>query len=56
MIFISWEGAYATKYTIQGSLDGVNFFDIKDITNGTGGEITHKDLGDVETRYVNCLS
>lgn len=51
-VFISWEGAYATKYTIQGSLDGVNFFDIKDITNGTGGEITHKDLGDVETRYV----
>lgn len=51
-VFISWEGAYATKYTIQGSLDGVNFFDIKDITNGTGGEITHKDLGDVETRYI----
>ena len=54
-VFISWEGAYATKYTIQGSLDGVNFFDIKDITNGTGGEITHKDLGDVETRYVELL-
>lgn len=28
-VFISWEGAYATNYTIQGSLDGENFFDIK---------------------------
>lgn len=54
-VFISWEAAYATKYTIQGSLDGVNFFDIKTVDNGKGGEETHDDLGNKETRYIRIL-
>lgn len=28
-VSISWEAAHATNYTIQGSLDGETFFDIK---------------------------
>lgn len=54
-VFISWEAAYATKYTIQGSLDGVNFFDIKSIDDGKGGEETLDDLGNKETRYIRVL-
>lgn len=54
-VFISWEGAYATNYTIQGSLDGENFFDIKVVDDGKGGEETHDDLGNKETRYIRIL-
>ena len=54
-VFISWEAAYATKYTIQGSLDGENFFDIKVVDDGKGGEETHDDLGNKETRYIRIL-
>ena len=54
-VFISWEAAYATNYTIQGSLDGENFFDIKVVDDGKGGEETHDDLGNKETRYIRIL-
>lgn len=54
-VFISWEAAYATNYTIQGSLNGENFFDIKVVDDGKGGEETHDDLGNKETRYIRIL-
>ena len=54
-IFISWEAAYATNYTIQGSLDGENFFDIKVVDDGKGGEETHDGLGNKEARYIRIL-
>ena len=50
-VSISWEAAHATNYTIQGSLDGETFFDIKDITKGNGETEVH-ELDAVETRYV----
>ncbi len=54
-VYISWESAYAKTYVIQGSLDGETFFDIKTVDNGTGGEETHDNLGNVETRYIRIL-
>ena len=36
-------------------MDGVNFFDIKTVDNGKGGEETHDDLGNKETRYIRIL-
>ena len=51
-IQISWEAAYASGYTIQGSLDNENYFDIKTITDGKGGLDVVKELGDHEVRYV----
>lgn len=51
-IRISWESAYASGYKIQGSLDGVNYFDIKTITNGQGNLDIHKDFGTKDVRYI----
>ena len=51
-IYISWEAAYASGYTIQGSIDGNIYFDIKEITNGTGALDVLTELGDQEVRYV----
>ena len=51
---VMWEAAYATKYTIEGSLDGETFFEIQDVTNGTGGNVSFNDLN-TKTRYIRIV-
>ncbi len=50
-INLKWEGAYATQYAIQGSLDGETYFDIKNITNGQGGDVSFDQLN-AKARYI----
>lgn len=53
-IVIDWEGATATKYKLQGSLDGVNFTDFVESGTTAAGEMVHDSL-DVNARYVKLL-
>ena len=50
-VSIEWEHAHATSYTIQGSNNGTDFFNIKEVS-GKGNTEIHTDLGDVTLRYV----
>lgn len=54
-IKINWEAAFATKYTILGSVDGNEYFEFKDIANGKVGISEFDDLGDKEARYMKIL-
>ncbi|RYE16604.1 MAG: hypothetical protein EOP51_25485, partial [Sphingobacteriales bacterium] len=50
-IMLLWEAAYGKNYTIQGSLDRVNWANVVSKTNGTGGlEIYDKVTGNY--RYI----
>ena len=51
-VSIKWEAAYATTYTIQGSMDGETFFDIREVTDGAGGNVVFYDFEPVETQYI----
>ena len=54
-ININWEAATATKYTIQGSLDGENFFDVLVSGATDAGVKEHKDFEMFTTRYIRIL-
>lgn len=47
---IVWENACASSYTIQGSLDGIEFFNIKDASGVVGLQTVSFDP--VQTRYL----
>ena len=51
-IEIVWEGAYAKDYTIQASVDGSEYFDIKDIKSSTGGTQIFSNLNTEKVRFV----
>lgn len=51
-IRISWENAYASGYTIQGSIDGKTYTDIINVTDGNGSLDVLKELGDQPARYL----
>lgn len=54
-ININWEAAFAKKYTIQGSLDGMEFFDV---TDGAATAAGIQELGSFEkftARYIRVL-
>lgn len=50
-IRLTWENAYAKRYTVQVSDDGENFTDVVDVTDGKGGTET-LNLEGAEGRYV----
>ena len=54
-ININWEAATATKYTIQGSLDGENFFDVLVSGTDAAGMQEHKDFEVFTARYIRIL-
>lgn len=45
-VVIEWEGAYASDYAIETSLDGLNWFVAAEVTDGKGGRET-VDLPDI---------
>ena len=49
-VSVSWEAAYASTYTIKGSLDGVEYFVIKEVT-GQGG-VERFIMNEVLLRYL----
>uniref|UniRef100_UPI00243316FC discoidin domain-containing protein n=2 Tax=Thomasclavelia cocleata TaxID=69824 RepID=UPI00243316FC len=54
-ININWEAATATKYTIQGSLDGENFFDVLVSGATEAGLKEHKGFEVFTARYIRIL-
>lgn len=54
-ININWEAAFAKKYTVQGSLDGEEFFDVTDGTASAAGLQELKDFGKFTARYIRVL-
>lgn len=50
-MYLHWEAAYARGYTIEGSLNGDEWSTILNVTNGTGGEVTHSNLAG-NYRYI----
>ncbi|WP_229716983.1 discoidin domain-containing protein [Paenibacillus aceti] len=48
---LHWEDAYATKFKLQVSNDGVNWQDVYSETNGSGG-VQNIPLNQVQARYV----
>ncbi|NOV00567.1 discoidin domain-containing protein, partial [Paenibacillus planticolens] len=55
-VYISWEAAYAKVFKLQGSLDGVTYFDMKEIMGFNGGAITIRGIGDMPTRYIRVYA
>lgn len=55
-VYISWERAYAIVFKLQGSLDGIQYFDMKEITNFTGGKITISDIGERPVQYIRVYA
>ena len=53
-IDIKWEGAYATDYTLQGSVDNVNFTDLKVVSGSLGGNVSHTFTA-TNARYIKIL-
>ena len=39
-VFLNWEGAYASEYKIQTSVNGSSWTTVKNVTNGKGGKET----------------
>lgn len=52
---INWEAACATKYTLQGSLDGQEFFDVVDGGASQAGEQQLTDFEKFTARYIRVL-
>ena len=48
---ICWESANASSYVLQGSINGTDFFNIRDVA-GAGGNEVLADLGNVTVRYL----
>ncbi|MGI2295304.1 S-layer homology domain-containing protein [Paenibacillus sp. GXUN7292] len=55
-VYISWEAAYAKLFKLQGSLDGIEYFDMKEITEFTGGKITISDIGGRPVQYIRVFA
>ena len=53
-VVIKWEGAFASGYTIQVSVDNVNFTNVFSTTTGEGGNVTHS-FDPTDARYVKLL-
>ncbi|MBW8334821.1 MAG: discoidin domain-containing protein [Prolixibacteraceae bacterium] len=53
-VVIKWEGAFASGYTIQVSVDNVNFTNVFSTTTGVGGNVTHS-FDPIDARYVKLL-
>ena len=53
-VIIKWEGAFASGYSIQVSLDNVTFTTVFTTTTGAGGNVTHS-FDPVDARYVKLL-
>ena len=53
-VIIKWEGAFASGYSIQVSLDNVNFTTVFTTTTGAGGNVTHS-FDPADARYVKLL-
>ena len=53
-VVINWEGAFASGYTIQVSVDNVNFINVFSTTTGEGGDVTHS-FDPIDARYVKLL-
>lgn len=51
---IKWENAFATDYTLQGSVDNINFTDLKVINGSVGGNVSHS-FNSTNARYVKIL-
>ena len=51
---LNWEAAYAKKYAIQVSANGVDWYTVADEINGSGG-VEELTFASVETRYVKML-
>ena len=51
-IEIEWEGAHATNFTIQASVDGSEFFDVKDVTNAPGELEVYSNLNTEKVQFV----
>ena len=49
---IVWESSYATKYSVQGSTNGGDFFDLSNVTLGDGNVERHANFGSVKVRYI----
>lgn len=54
-IVINWEAAYAKKYTVQGSLDGTEFFDVTDGEATDAGEQKLDSFEKFTARYVRIV-
>lgn len=52
---VFWEAATATGYTIQGSLDGTEFFDIETGSADAEGMKKHSSFEPVTTKYIRVL-
>ena len=53
-VVIKWEGAFASGYSIQVSVDNVNFTNVFSTTTGEGGNVTHF-FDPTAARYVKLL-
>lgn len=51
---IKWEGAYATEYDIQLSIDDVNFTTAFSTTTGVGGNVSHSFTA-TDARYIKLI-
>lgn len=51
---IKWEGAFASGYDIQVSLDNVTFTTVFSTTTGAGGNVSHS-FDAIQARYVKLL-
>lgn len=50
-IYIMWEGAYASEYAIELSVDDETYTEVFSTTTGTGGNVDHI-FEQTETRYI----
>ena len=51
-IKITWEDAYGVDYELKGSVNGKDWFTIKNVTGNVAKENNHTGLGDIEARYI----
>lgn len=54
-IKITWEDAYGVDYEIKGSVNGKDWFTIKNVTGNTVKENNHTGLGNIEARYIKLI-
>lgn len=49
---VNFEAAYASEFTIQGSLDDITYFDILQVTDGKKDENIYKGLSQKKAQYI----
>lgn len=54
-IKITWEDAYGVDYELKGSVNGKDWFTIKNVTGNVAKENNHTGLGDIEARYIKLI-